>query len=96
MRLTVKEMEGELWMIVKDPEKLRMILDLQGVTQRELAMAAGYRAHSHVTRLLKGTAKGLEPEAAIRIAKFLGYQVEDLFVIKMSSEAGRNGQKVPA
>lgn len=79
-------------MYVRDYRRLASICIVQGVTHRDLAKAAGYRSHSYVGRLLRGQVKSLEPEAAIRIAHFLGLPVDDLFVPKMSTQTGQNGQ----
>lgn len=96
MRPTLNHMDGELWMLLRDHKKLASILVIQDVTHRDLARAAGYKSHSYIGRLLRGEVKSLDPEPALRIAKFLGLPVEDLFVIKVSSNPGRSGQKVAA
>lgn len=83
-------------MLLRDHKKLASILVIQDVTHRDLARAAGYKSHSYIGRLLRGEVKSLDPEPALRIAKFLGLPVEDLFVIKVSSNPGRSGQKVAA
>lgn len=92
MRPSLSDMNGELWMYVRDYRRLASIVIVQGVTHRDLATAAGYKSHSYVGRLLRGQVKTLEPEAAIRIAHFLGLPVDDLFVPKVSTPAGRSGQ----
>lgn len=93
MRTSLDEMNGELWMHLRDHKKLASILVIQDVTHRQLAQAAGWKSHSYVGRLTRGEVKSLEPEAALRIAKFLGLPVDDLFLIKMSTQTGRTGQK---
>lgn len=92
MRTPLAEMDGELWMYLRDRKKLASILVIQEVTHRDLARAAGYKSHSYIGRLLRGEVKTLDPEAAIRIAKFLGLPLEDLFVVKVSTPAGRSVQ----
>lgn len=92
MRPSLKQMTGEVWMELRDHKKFASILVIQEVTHRELARAAGYDSHSYIGRLARGEVKTLRPEAAVRIAKFLGLPVDELFVIKVSSVTGRSGQ----
>jgi hypothetical protein len=48
-------------------------------------------------RLLKGEARWVEIEPAMRIATFLGVDVSDIFLPKTTSSAGQIGKhKVPA
>jgi transcriptional regulator with XRE-family HTH domain len=49
------------------------------VSQRRLAMAAGYKSHSYMGRILRGEVDTLAPEAALRIARFLQVGVDFLF-----------------
>jgi transcriptional regulator with XRE-family HTH domain len=83
---------GDIWMILKDPKMLAKLMVIQGVGQRELARAAGWKAHSYLGRLLKGAVKTVEPEPAARIAAYLGVGVDDLFLVKVDSPAVQNGQ----
>lgn len=78
-------------MILQDARKLAKLMVIQDVTQRELAHAAGWRAHSYLQRLLKGEAKNVEPEPAARIANYLGVGVDDLFLVKVDTSNGRVG-----
>lgn len=92
MRPTLQQMGGEFWMEIRDRKKLARILVIQGVTHRELAQAAGYRTHGHVGALLRGEKKTLTAEAAARIALYLGQQMEDLFVSRVTTNHGQDGQ----
>lgn len=92
---------GEIWMEVRDVKKLQRLMIVQEVSQRQLALVAGYKTHTYMGKLLRGEAKTLNPEPALRIAKFLGVGVEDLFLTRVSSNPVRSGQqkfreKVPA
>lgn len=69
-----------------DRKRLARLMLIQGVSQRELARAAGWRSHSYLGRLLRGDAKTLETEPALRIAKTLQVGVDDLFLVKSSSD----------
>ncbi len=68
---------------------LRTLIVVQGVSQRRLARAAGYRSHAYVGRLLRGEANTLEPEAALRIARFLQVEIDFLFTARPSIDGGR-------
>lgn len=63
---------------------LRTLMVVQDVSQRRLARAAGYRSHAYMGRLLRGEADTLEPEAALRIARFLQVEIDFLFVPRPS------------
>jgi transcriptional regulator with XRE-family HTH domain len=65
--------------LVKDPKILSKLMTIEGISQRELAAAAGWRSHSYLGRLLRGDAQSLESEPAQRIARRLGVDVTDLF-----------------
>lgn len=67
-------------MLVKDRKVLRKLMTIEGVSQRELATAAGWRSHSYLGRLLRGDVRSLESEPAVRIARRLGVGVDDLFL----------------
>ena len=63
---------------------LRTLMVVQDVSQRRLAGAAGYRSHAYMGRLLRGEVDTLEPEAALRIARFLQVEIGFLFVPRPS------------
>jgi transcriptional regulator with XRE-family HTH domain len=72
-----------------DRKKLARLMIVQGISQRELARVAGWKTHSYLSRLLRGEAKTLSPEPALRIAHELGVGVEDLFLTKVATSSGR-------
>jgi transcriptional regulator with XRE-family HTH domain len=65
--------------LVKNRKVLRKLMAIEGISQRELATAAGWRSHSYLGRLLRGDVESLESEPAERIARRLGVEVSDLF-----------------
>lgn len=83
---------GEVWMILQDPKRLAKLMVIQGVSQRELATAAGWTAHSYLGRLLRGDVKTLEVAPAVRIAEYLGVGVDDLFMPRVARNTGRPNQ----
>lgn len=72
-------------MLVKDRKRLARLIEIQEVSRREVARAAGWKSHSYLLRLLSGDATTLEPEPAVRIAAFLQVDLYDLFMPKVSS-----------
>jgi transcriptional regulator with XRE-family HTH domain len=78
---------GEVYMILRDRKKLARLMVIQEVSQRQLAEVAGYRAHSYIGRLLRGEVKTLGTDAALRIAHHLMTPVDDLFLIKVTSNS---------
>lgn len=85
-------MLGDIWMVLNDPKKLAKLMVIQGVSQRQLARAAGWKAHSYLGKLLRGDVKTLETEPALRIANFLKVGVDDLFLLRSDANSVRSGQ----
>jgi transcriptional regulator with XRE-family HTH domain len=80
-------------MVLTDRKRLAKLMLIQGVSQRELANAAGWKSHSYLGRLLRGDVTTLEVEPAVRIAVYLGVGTDDLFMSRVSSTTGQNVQK---
>ena len=68
---------------------LRTLMVVQDVSQRRLAIAAGYRSHAYMGRLLRGEVDTLEPEAALRIARFLQVDAGFLFAARLSIDSAQ-------
>lgn len=77
----------EIWMEVIDPKRIAKLMAIQDVSGRELAENAGWKSHTYMQRILRGQAKNVEPEHAVRIAYYLGVGTDDLFVARTSSDA---------
>lgn len=90
----------EVYMLLNDRKRLARLIEIQEVSKRSVATAAGWKSHTYLLRLLSGEARTVEPEHAVRIATFLGVDVADLFTPKVSNGGGQIGkrarQKVPA
>ncbi|MFF2621199.1 helix-turn-helix domain-containing protein [Oerskovia jenensis] len=82
----------ELYMKLLDRKKLLKLMVIQGVSQRQVALEAGWASHSYLGRLLRGDVDTLEPEPALRIARFLGVGVDDLFMPRLSSDTAHSGR----
>ena len=80
-------------MQLRDRDKLVRLMDIQGVSQRELAIAAGWRSHTYIQRLIKGDAKGVKTKPAARIARHLGVGIDDLFVTRLSTDAAQSARR---
>lgn len=68
-----------------DRDKLARRMKQMGVSQRELARAAGWKSHSYMRRLLTGDANTLNTDPALRIAHYLHLDVDDVFVTRVDS-----------
>lgn len=75
----------EVYMLVKDRKRLARLIEIQEVSKREVARAAGWKSHTYLLRILSGEATTLEPEHAVKIAMFLQVDLYDLFTPKVSS-----------
>lgn len=79
-------------MELKDRELLTELIEEQKISRRELARFAGWKSHTYLQRLLRGEAKTLETDPAIRIAYRLGVPVHRLFVTRASGESAQSGR----
>lgn len=70
-------------MELKDRKRLLRLIEIQEVSRRDVARAAGWESHSYFNRLCNGDVDTCKPEPALRIAKFLGVAVDDLFLTKV-------------
>lgn len=84
---------GEVWMILTDRKRLLKLMVIQDVSQRELAEAAGWKAHSILGRLLRGEIKTVTVERAARIANHLGVGIDDLFLVRVDSVPVQSDQR---
>lgn len=82
-------------MKVIDPKKIKKLMVIQGVTQRQLAEAAWGKgaSHSYLGRILRGEIGSIKTEPAVRIAEFFGVGVDDLFVAKTTTNGVQNGHR---
>lgn len=80
-------------MVLKDRKQLAKLMVIQGVSGRQLAEIAGYKSHTYVQRLLKGEAKTLDTDPAVRIAAHFGVGVDDLFLGRVSTNPGQIDQQ---
>ena len=72
---------------------LRTLMVVQGVSQRRLALAAGYRSHAYMGRLLRGEVDTLESAAAHNVARFLGVDDAFLFAPVVSGVTALSAQR---
>jgi transcriptional regulator with XRE-family HTH domain len=80
-------------MRVHNLKGLRTLMVVREVSQRRLARAAGYRSHAYMGRILRGEVDTLEPEAALRIARFLQVGVDFLFAPSVSIGTAHHAQQ---
>lgn len=83
----------EVYMLLRDRKRLARLIEIQEVSKRSVATAAGWRSHTYLLRLLSGEARTVEPEHAVKIATYLGVGVEDLFVPKVTTTGGQIGKQ---
>lgn len=80
-------------MLLKDRKQLAKLMVIQGVSARQLAKVAGWKSHTYMQRLLKGDAKTLGTDPALRIAHYLGVGVDDLFLVRVSNDVVHQSQR---
>ncbi|MFK5691329.1 hypothetical protein ACI3EY_16850 [Ornithinimicrobium sp. LYQ92] len=69
-----------------DHKRLAKLMLIQGISARTLASEAGWKSHTYMAKLAKGTESTLKVEPACLIADTLGVGVDDLFLVQTSSE----------
>lgn len=69
-------------------KRLARLLVIQEISHRQLAAAVGWKSHGMVSHLISGRRAGVEPQAAITIAKLLGVEVSDLFLTELPANRG--------
>lgn len=86
---------GTIYMQLRDRKKLATLMAIQDVSQRQLAVAAGWgpNSHSFMSRLVKGEATAVSAESAVRIAHHLDVPVDTLFLTKLDSKDGQSKPK---
>ena len=80
-------------MQVRDHRKIAKLMLIQNVTQRELARTLGFKSHSYLGRIARGEIKTVSPETAARMAHVFGVGVDDLFLVRVSSDTEQNTQR---
>lgn len=80
-------------MLVKEPLAIPKLMAIQGISQREMARRVGYASHAYMGLIMKGDVKTVTPEKAALIANELGVGVDDLFLVRTSTDTGRNDQR---
>lgn len=74
----------------KGRKRLATLMCIQERSHREVADAAGWKSHGMVGHLLHGRKGGVSMEAALRIARYFGVPVHELFVTRVSTSETRN------
>lgn len=82
----------EVYMRIKDRKRLARLIEIQEVSKRAVARAAGWKSHTYLLRLLNGEATTCEPIPAMKIAAFLQVDVGDLFLTRTTSDLGQIDQ----
>lgn len=77
-------------MELKSLKRLRTLMEIHDLSGRDVAEIAGYKSHTHMARVLRGQYKVLGNEHALRLAAYFKVGLDDLFVVRVSSEAGEN------
>lgn len=73
-----------------DLKLLRTLMRSHRVSQRQLAVVAGYKSHAYMGRLLRGEVRTLEPTPAARIAHYFDVELDDLFRPRSSTNQVQN------
>lgn len=80
-------------MRVLDPKRIRKLMVIKGISQRQLAAVLGWESHSYLGRILRGKIKSVQPDVAARIAEYLEVGMDDLFVPRVTSDAAQTAKR---
>lgn len=69
----------------KGRKRLATLMLIQERSHRDVSNAAGWKSRGMVGHLLAGRKRGCETDAAIKIARYFGVPVHELFVTKVST-----------
>lgn len=75
---------------VRDRAKIERLLVARDASRRQLAQAAGYASHAYVNRILNGDVQVVQYDRARRIARFLKADLDELFMLRTSTDTGRS------
>lgn len=70
-------------------DRLERIMAVTGQSSRQVARAAGWKSHSYLLRILRGTARTVSPVSGLRIAHHFGVPIEHLFTPVVYNAAER-------
>lgn len=76
-------------MRVLDPKRIKKLMVIKGISQRQLAGALGWESHSYLGRILRGQIKSVQPDIAARIAEYLEVGMDDLFVARVTTDTAQ-------
>lgn len=76
-------------MQLKSLKRLKTLMEIHGMSGRDVAKAAGYKSHTYMTRILRGEYDTMSPEAALRLAAHFKVGVDDLFLVRVSTDSGQ-------
>lgn len=80
-------------MHIKNPKAIAKLMAIQGISQREMARRVGYRSHAYIGRIASGDITTVTPKKAALIANVLGVGVDDLFLVRVSSDGSDNAHR---
>lgn len=89
--MTITHIEPmELYMLVKDADLLRRLIESKQLSAREIAKRMGWHSHSYMNRIVTGQVRSVTPDAAVKIAYLLQVPVDLIFVPRVSGETRQN------
>lgn len=84
----------ELYMLVKDADLIRRLIESKGLTARQISRDMGWTSHSYFNRVLNGQVRSVTPDAAVKIAYLLQVPVDLIFVPRVSGETRQNVRRI--
>lgn len=66
-------------MFLRDPKPLIKLMERDELSERQLALLAGFKSHSHVNRLVRGEADTIDQARALQIAHLFKVDLDTLF-----------------
>ena len=86
----------ELYMLVKDADLIRRLMESKKVSARQISRDMGWTSHSYLNRILAGKVRSVSPDAAVKLAYLLQVPVDLIFVPRVSGETRQNERRISA
>ncbi|WP_370291529.1 helix-turn-helix domain-containing protein [Nocardioides sp.] len=84
----------ELYMLVKDADLIRRLMESKGLTARRISRDMGWSSHSYLNRVLNGQVRSVTPDAAVKLAYLLQVPVDLIFVPRVSGDTRQNVRRM--
>lgn len=77
-------------MEIRSLKRLKTLMEIHELSGRDLAEIAGYKSHTSIRRILRGESKTMGTDQAVAIAHYFKVIIDDLFIVRVSTDTEDN------